>query len=136
MWLSGWEIGLTFVVPSIVVYLGLIEIVNFPHHLELPQFLGDRHTPVLEQHIICRSCTYPRWFEKWVLLNFNYHVEHHLYPTLPWFELRKAHEVTSVALGAQYNIEPGFTWILRNRKRRLTDVIYSAEHAAIYQNAS
>lgn len=37
--------------------------------------------------------TVPNWFEKWVLYqaNFNYHVEHHLFPTVPRHNLGKLH---------------------------------------------
>jgi len=37
--------------------------------------------------------TVPNWFEKWVLYqaNFNYHVEHHIFPTVPRHNLGKLH---------------------------------------------
>lgn len=37
--------------------------------------------------------TVPNWFEKWMLYqaNFNYHVEHHLFPAVPRHNLEKLH---------------------------------------------
>ncbi len=123
-WLGGGSLFLTLYLPAILIYLAMVEIVNLPHHLELPQFDHETRIPVFNQHQISRSCTYPKWFERWALLNFNYHVEHHLFPTLPWSELPKAHALMEKALGSQYNVEAGFTWIFRNRKRPLANVIY------------
>lgn len=121
----GLNATLLALLPGIVGYLVLIEIVNFPHHLELPQKEGKTRLAPMHQFEIARSCSYPRWFERWVLLNFNYHVEHHLFPTLPWGELRATHLILKAELGSKYNFEPGFTWIIRNRHRKLADVLYS-----------
>jgi fatty acid desaturase len=37
--------------------------------------------------------TVPNWFEKWLMYqaNFNYHVEHHLFPTIPHHNLGLVH---------------------------------------------
>jgi fatty acid desaturase len=37
--------------------------------------------------------TVPNWLEKWILYqaNFNYHVEHHLFPAVPRHNLKKLH---------------------------------------------
>ncbi|EJJ28062.1 fatty acid desaturase family protein [Rhizobium sp. CF142] len=38
--------------------------------------------------------TVPNWFEKWLMYqaNFNYHVEHHLFPAIPQHNLTKLHK--------------------------------------------
>jgi fatty acid desaturase len=37
--------------------------------------------------------TVPNWFEKWMMYqaNFNYHLEHHMFPAIPQHNLRKVH---------------------------------------------
>lgn len=37
--------------------------------------------------------TMPNWFEKWLMYqaNFNYHIEHHLFPAIPQHNLRRLH---------------------------------------------
>ncbi len=126
-WLSGATVCLTVILPAVFLYLTLIEIVNFPHHLELPQYDGPTRVSVFDQHEIARSCTYPRWLERWGLMHFNYHVEHHLFPTLPFSQLRQAHVILHPELGTRYNVEAGLVWVLRNRRRRLTDVLYAPQ---------
>ncbi|MGE3683183.1 MAG: fatty acid desaturase [Bdellovibrionales bacterium] len=120
----GGYLSLVLLLPAILFYLVLVESVNFPHHLELPQFGGDVRLAPNDQHLISRSCTYGKWFETPVLLNFNYHVEHHLFPTLPFSQLPKAYELTQKALMESHNAESGFAWIVRNRRRPLADVLY------------
>lgn len=132
LYFAGWEFTVSVFVPAVFLYLLLVEIVNIPHHLQLAHFEGEHKIPVWDQHLISRSCTYPRWFERYVLLNFNFHVEHHLYPTLPFAELRKAHALLREAVGDAFthNVEPGFSWIYHNRKKSLPTVLYQPPEAA------
>jgi fatty acid desaturase len=94
----------------------LVEFVNLPHHLELPTYRGDTRLAPLEQHRIARSGIYPKWFSRGVLLNFNLHLEHHLFPTLPWHELENARRLVRPALGPLYNETFGSQWLRRHRK--------------------
>jgi fatty acid desaturase len=111
------------IVPGIFLYLLAVEVVNFPHHLELPQLHGDTRLSPQRQHQISRTCLYPRWFARYVVLNFNYHVEHHMYPFVPWHALDAIHAETASRLGQDYNTDPHWTWILKNRPRTLDDVL-------------
>ncbi|MBX3022318.1 MAG: fatty acid desaturase [Bdellovibrionales bacterium] len=122
--LAGPKLCAFVIVPSILLYLALVEVVNFPHHMDLPQYEGDVKLTLWEQYKIARSCFYPKAFERFVLLNFNYHTEHHLYPTLPWYRLeelslRLRHELHG------YNFSVGHAWIRRNRSKPLADVCLS-----------
>lgn len=110
-------------IPGLGLYLVAVEVVNFPHHLELPQMQGDQKLPLYQQHSIARTCLYPKWFAKYVVLNFNYHIEHHMYPNVPWYYLDKIHHHTQSELGASYNTDPQFAWILKNRPKNLHDVL-------------
>jgi acyl-lipid omega-6 desaturase (Delta-12 desaturase) len=123
--LLGVEFSVAVFLPSVMLYLMLGEAVNFPHHLELPQSGGDKRLSPREQHEISRSCTYFVLFERLVLLNFNYHVEHHMFPTLPWHQLPRAFFENQIALRESHNSEHGFKWVFRNRRRLLRDVLYS-----------
>lgn len=110
-------------VPGLGLYLLMAEVVNLPHHLELPQYRGETKLPLWEQHRIARSCLYPKWFAENVVLNFNYHLEHHLYPSLSWYHLAEIHELLRPELGTAYNTDPNFSWILKNRPRSLAVVM-------------
>jgi acyl-lipid omega-6 desaturase (Delta-12 desaturase) len=110
-------------VPGLGLYLLMAEVVNLPHHLELPQYRGETKLPLWEQHRIARTCLYPKWFAENVVLNFNYHLEHHLYPSLSWYHLAEIHELLRSELGTAYNTDPKFSWILKNRPRSLAVVM-------------
>ncbi len=110
--------------PGAIVYFVAVEVVNFPHHLQLPQYRGETRFAFWEQYKISRSCVYPQWFATWVVLNFNYHTEHHLYPDVPWYHLAKLQKPVRVALGANYNTDTNFTWILENKPKSLDAVIH------------
>jgi fatty acid desaturase len=116
--LAGPLLSAAVLVPSILIYLAMVEVVNFPHHMDLPQYEGETKLALWEQYEIARSCFYPKFFSHFVLLNFNYHTEHHLYPTLPWYRLAEL----SARLRQQlpgYNFSAGNEWILRNRRKPL-----------------
>ncbi len=116
------------VAPGIICYLIMVEIVNFPHHLELPQNYGEKKLPVWEQYQISRSCSYPNWFASLILNNFNYHTEHHMFPKAPWYMLRKLHTEVSLVLGEAYNYCNSNEWVIRNRKKGIEELlVYKAE---------
>jgi fatty acid desaturase len=65
---------------------------------------------------VTRSSVYPRWLARHLVLNFNLHIEHHLFPSLPWHQLDAARALVKPTLGAKYNESVGNAWIRRNRK--------------------
>lgn len=113
--------------PTLLVYFLAVEIVNFPHHLQLPQFRGEEKFPVWQQFQTARSCVYPKWFARFVVLNFNYHIEHHMFPDVPWYHLDKLHEPVKRELKDEYNTDPSFSWILKNKKLNVGEVLSPAE---------
>lgn len=108
--------------PSFLVYLAMVEIVNFPHHLSLPQENGETKLALWDQYQIARSCIYPKWLARHVFLNFNYHAEHHLFPTLSWRYLDALSEKLRVELEG-YNYCIGNAWILENRRKPIEEVV-------------
>lgn len=117
---------LEILAPSILLYFLAVEVVNLPHHLQLPQHGGDTKFPIWEQHQIARSCVYPKWFGRLVVLNFNYHIEHHMFPDVPWYHLEKLHREISKDLATAYNTDPYFSWILENKPKPISDVLKSS----------
>lgn len=101
---------------GLVTYLYLVEIINFPHHLGMRQFHGEERFPVWEQHRFTRSCLYSKWFAHLVLLNFNLHNEHHLFPSHPWYQLDDLHDELKIS-ETEFNTSSGNQWILQNRKK-------------------
>jgi omega-6 fatty acid desaturase (delta-12 desaturase) len=117
------DFALGAVLPATFLYFSLIEIVNFPHHLELPQYRGDAKLQLWEQHEIARSCLYPKWFARYVVLNFNFHAAHHMFPDLPWYRLEEAHMLLKEKLQNRYIEDPHFSWILKNRPKSMAELL-------------
>jgi acyl-lipid omega-6 desaturase (Delta-12 desaturase) len=111
------------VIPALLGYLVMIDVVNLPHHLQLPMIRGENKLSVWEQHSISRTCLYPQWVAAHIALNFNYHTEHHLFPDAPWYYLPKLHNLVHTELGTSHNIDQAFQWILENRPKGILQVI-------------
>ncbi|MBK9324424.1 MAG: fatty acid desaturase [Bdellovibrionaceae bacterium] len=121
------EFSLGVLGPALFLFFVAIEVVNLPHHLQLPQFRGEEKFPAWQQYLTVRSCAYPKWIARFVVLNFNYHIEHHMFPDVPWYHLDKLHGPVRQALGDSYNTDPYFRWILENKPKDIVAVLAPAE---------
>jgi omega-6 fatty acid desaturase (delta-12 desaturase) len=115
--------GVVFLVLSALFYLVAVEVVNFPHHLGLPQESGEYKKSFVDQYEHARSCLYPKFLARHFLNNFNYHVEHHMFPHLPWHCLDEVHSMVRESLSDRYNFCENNSWILANRTKDLGEVM-------------
>jgi fatty acid desaturase len=106
---------------AFLLYLVAEELVNIPHHADVSTAEGK--LPIWGQHRATRSCYYPRGVSELLVLNFNFHTEHHLFPSLPWYRLRKARSLVKEALGAEYQEAVGIRWNLEGRGRSLDSIV-------------
>lgn len=121
---------------GVIVYLMAVELVNFPHHLGLKYLEGEVHLPVWEQNVTARSCHYPRLIEKLITLNFNLHIEHHMFPDAPWYTLPEIKKQIIPILGNNYVYEKNIGWNIKNRSQNLEDVMYEKHSQQIKQKLS
>lgn len=98
---------------AFLLYLIVEELVNVPHHIDLCTF--DGRLPLWAQAAATRSCYYPVGLSEFFVLNFNFHTEHHFFPSLPWHRLRRARPLLKAALGDAYHEAIGIAWNLANR---------------------
>lgn len=117
------QLSLYVVVPAIFLYLIVVEVVNLPHHVGLAQGRGDLKLPVWQQYRIARSCTYPKLISQFIVLNFNYHTEHHMFPDATWYQLADIHQVLKSELQSEMNTDLQFAWIIQNRSKNLNEVL-------------
>ncbi len=122
--------------PAVALYLLAVDVVNLPHHLQLPMISGEKKFSTWEQYQVARTCLYPRWMAKLIVLNFNYHSEHHMFPDAPWYYLEKLHLSLRSELGDSQAIDPSFKWILENRSKDLLEVIHPNSEKKILSKAS
>lgn len=123
-------------IPAVALYLLAVEVVNLPHHLQLPMINGEKKLPIWEQYQVARTCLYPKWVANFIVLNFNYHSEHHMFPDAPWYYLEKLHLALRIELAEAQTIDPSFKWILENRPKELLEVIQPNSNQKILIKAS
>jgi fatty acid desaturase len=121
-----WLVAPDVVAPSnwllaVLLFLITEEVVNLPHHFDVSTF--DGKLPIWEQYRATRSCYYPPVISELLVLNFNFHTEHHLFPSLPWYRLRGARSLLKQALGSRYQEAVGVEWNVQQRKRDLRAVV-------------
>lgn len=109
---------------AIFLFLMMLENINAPHHLEVEEYNGETKLPLLKQHLVTRTGYYPpAWVGRFFFLNFNLHTEHHLFPSLPWYQLDQARPLVKAVLGEEYNETFRNSWVRKNRKRDLSELI-------------
>ena len=69
-----------------------------------------------------RSCAYPKLISRNLLLNFNYHSEHHLFPDLPWYYLEEAHQMLLKDNQVQLNLAQ-HSWAQDKRSLSMQDFL-------------
>ena len=125
---------------SIFLYLMLTEVINLPHHTHVPHFYStpnlDRLRP-WQQHITTRSCHYAGILSELIAMNFNLHIEHHFFPNLPWYRLKKARDLLKPRLGDEYMDVNDVCWNRRIRALSMTDVILTdVDHPILHPGAT
>lgn len=116
----------TFFGPMLFVFYFMIENMNLPQHSGLFPFLSDAHpqpVPLAEQDAITRSTHMPDWLSVALALNFNRHVEHHLFPAAPWYSLNRIRKRLS-SLEYVLPYEVSFLGFMRRLRRQDPLTIY------------
>ena len=112
---------------GLFLYLLMVEVINFPHHLQMPMTRENKRLNPKEQYLTTRSCSYPSWFSHHILNNFNLHTEHHLFPVLPWYRLESIQHDLKEVLKENYTEIKNNSWIIKNRKKSI-DQIYAPNY--------
>ena len=106
-------LGLTLYLPALGALLFVEELINLPHHLH--DSVRPELSPLWEQTVVTHSCAdLPLW-SKVVLLHFNLHSAHHVFPEAPWHAL-PALERALVSRGLVRRVEHELRWSLRERR--------------------
>ncbi|WP_320665119.1 beta-carotene hydroxylase [Prochlorococcus sp. MIT 1223] len=59
------------------------------------------HRPFLSRNRWKNARVYPSKTMNWLIMGQNYHLVHHLWPSIPWFEYKPAYEVTKPLLDSK-----------------------------------
>ena len=86
----GWEYLLLWVVPLATVLQALLRVRAILEH----GAVSDRTTPLRA----ARTNLAPAWIRWWLFSHHvNYHIEHHLYPSVPHYRLPDLHRALTEA---------------------------------------
>lgn len=90
-WWGWWE-SLVLIGPGLLLALAFQDILLLSQHTHMPTHLSQGRAvhpfPPLAQGIFTRSLRLPAWLS-WLLLHFDAHELHHLYPAVPGYLLRQ-----------------------------------------------
>lgn len=94
-WLGVYQYAI-YILPAIVVYFFWFETVNFTHHSGLFPYTSETHPEPIalrEQDKVSRSSTFLPAVSTGLAYNFNFHTEHHYFPTVPWHHLPRVNQL-------------------------------------------
>lgn len=113
---------------ALYLSIGFYIYFRFYEDMIVPQHVGlysnddfSHHPPAWDQQHVTRSWYMHPILEKYIVLNMNYHTEHHLFMDLPWRELKKAHTIIKEE-NEELNMIT-LVWMKEQRNRRFKDVI-------------
>lgn len=124
--LSSFYLPFAGFLPGLILYLGFVESFNFPHHIQVAYVKGETKLDPSYQAEVSRTCRYHPLVERVLLLNFNFHGEHHIYPRLPWHELPRAADLIQASGLAieRTRVSPadGAEWMRLARRQNFVDL--------------
>ncbi len=84
------------VLPAILLSFVITDIITLSQHshIEMPISNGEDVNPLKfkDQAKYSRSLIFPSFVSEFILFNFNFHENHHIYPGLPCYHLNKLSE--------------------------------------------
>jgi fatty acid desaturase len=92
VWSGRWYVFFLLWVYPIVAVSILLNIIRTIAEHQPQDFPRYEDASEAAMRPVVRT-TIPNWFEKWMMYqaNFNYHLEHHMFPGIPQHNLRKLH---------------------------------------------
>lgn len=79
--------------PGLVLSLCMLDPIMMSQHTHIPLKVSGGEAvkpfPTREQGVFTRSLRFPAWFSKLILLHFDAHEVHHVFPAVPGYRLRE-----------------------------------------------
>ncbi|RRS10212.1 hypothetical protein EAG18_03090 [Pseudoalteromonas sp. J010] len=117
----GVQTYFTFITIAALIHFFFYEAVTAPPHSGLyVHSMATRTKPlrVYEQDSVSRSSSMkPGWLSLYSMFNFNLHVEHHLYPSVPFYRLSKVRQRILQEDDSEYVDVPMLGFMAKLRKK-------------------
>jgi fatty acid desaturase len=118
----GWNYFRYFGLSSFI-YLNLGDVSLLTQHVHLPMdhSRGSLVMPkrLWEQDQYSHTVELPYWMTRWLVLGFNHHALHHLFPTMPYYHS------TRINFQGKHT-HHGWKWLRKAKSMKATDLIYSS----------
>jgi omega-6 fatty acid desaturase (delta-12 desaturase) len=126
---------LTLFGPMLLIFYVWIENMNLPQHSGLFPYLSDDHPqpiPYAEQDAITRTTRLPKVLSIVFAYNFNLHIEHHLFPFVPWYFLPRVRQAIQGTQGLAYTEADFLRFMAKMRSHDPVDIYVKSlpPHAA------
>ena len=109
--------------PALILSFILTDIISLSQHshIQMKHSQGEDVSPLKykDQAQYTRSLIASEWFSKYIMFNFNRHIEHHMYPGLPCYHLDKI----DATEGVQFEMSK---WVVAAKSLNGTDFIFSS----------
>lgn len=111
--------------PGYLLFLVISDPLLLSQHTHVPQNLSEgkdvRPIPVYEQDAFTRELMFPKWISNYILLNFDKHISHHIWPNIPCYHLgklafQKAPSLSGLSWFVDTKKLPGDKLLFLNRK--------------------
>lgn len=125
----GAKYYLLTVVPILILYYMFFENMNLPQHTGLFPYLSTtvpNPLPYRKQDSITRSTALPSPLAMVLAYNFNLHIEHHLFPSVPWYRLQTVSRMIRETSTCEYQAAKFVSFMIALRKRDPLDVFVRA----------
>lgn len=111
--------------PMILLFYMIFEAINLPQHSGLfPHLSVDHPDPIShkEQDGVTRTTRLPKLLAICLNYNFNLHVEHHIFPAVPWYSLPKVAKKLTASSDCKYRRVPFLKFMGSLRREDPMDV--------------
>jgi fatty acid desaturase len=125
IWIVGIPRYIVLIGPTMVLYYILFENMNMPQHTGLFPYLSSEvpgPLPYREQDEITRSTLLPRSLSVLLAYNFNLHIEHHMFPSVPWYFLHSVRRLIAGNGICNYHEAKFLSFMVRLRKSDPLDI--------------
>lgn len=115
VWWFPWRLVARTLASALLLSFAIQDLLILSQHTHIPMKIaaGKQVAPFSpgRQDVFTRSLIFPKFFSRWILLNMDAHSLHHMYPSIPGYDLHRVKRVIA-------NETPWWLWVWKARSLR------------------